>query len=289
MINGIILTTKVVSKPQVIYEDEKGELMKTTDAMILKNLECLGLTKNEAKTYLFLLRSGESYGNEISKQAGVPGPKVYETLNKLVNKGLAYPVKASPVTYRPLPLEQFVESKQKEVTGVTTFLKINRDNIEKGETQQAFWQLHGRDNLLQKATELIQKANNNIMISLWEDEALELKEDLAIAQHRGVNVVSIQYGEPDCNVGEVYKHIMVASVHERHSSEMFLLIDDVEGMFMYFEGPHGWTGYHTASPALARVIANYLRHDIYINRVLNDNYEMMKKQYGENLEGLLNL
>lgn len=263
--------------------------MKATDDMILKNLECLKLSKYEAKVYLCLLREGISYGNEISKLSGVPGPKVYETLSKLVKKGLAYPIESSPVQYRPLPLEEFIDSKQKEMTGVTTFLRINRENIESGETQQLFWQISGKEALLQKAKDLIRKSKDNILISLWQDEATELKDELEIAHLRGVKVISMQYGETGCTVGQVFKHVMVPSVNERHGSEMFLLIDGFEGMFMYLEVSSGWTGYHTSSNGLVRVIENYLRHDIYLNIVIQDNYELMKQQYGEKLEGLLNL
>ncbi len=263
--------------------------MKTTDEMILKNLGCLKLSKYEAKVYLCLLRTGRSYGNEVSKLSGVPGPKVYETLSKLVEKGLAYPIESSPIMYQPLPLEEFIESKQKEITGVTTFLRINRENIETVETQQLFWQLNGKEALLQKAKDLIRKSKDCIMVSLWQDEATELSNDLEIAHLRGVNILSVQYGETECTVGQVFKHIMVPSVHKRHGSEMFLLVDSVEGMFMYFEASTGWTGYHTSSLGLVRVIENYLRHDIYLNRVIQENYELMKKQYGENFNGLLDL
>jgi|SRR3989344_4473884 len=48
----------------------------------------IGLTKNEIKIYLTLLRIGKSPSGKIVKEAGIAGGKVYETLYKLIDKGL---------------------------------------------------------------------------------------------------------------------------------------------------------------------------------------------------------
>ncbi|MDP3639833.1 MAG: helix-turn-helix domain-containing protein [Nanoarchaeota archaeon] len=53
-----------------------------------KLLEDAGLTKNEAKAYLTLLRIGKSPSGKIVKEAKIAGGKVYETLYKLLDKGL---------------------------------------------------------------------------------------------------------------------------------------------------------------------------------------------------------
>ncbi|MBI4143791.1 hypothetical protein HY486_00905 [Candidatus Woesearchaeota archaeon] len=51
-------------------------------------LESTGLTKNEALIYLALLRIGKGKSGKIVKEAKISGGKVYETLNKLIDKGL---------------------------------------------------------------------------------------------------------------------------------------------------------------------------------------------------------
>lgn len=49
--------------------------------------EC-GLTTNESLVYLALLRIGKSRSGRIVKEAKISGGKIYETLNKLIDKGL---------------------------------------------------------------------------------------------------------------------------------------------------------------------------------------------------------
>jgi len=55
---------------------------------LLKILEKLGFTQNEAKIYLVLISSGVPLNaSEISNYSNVPRPNVYETINRLIEKG----------------------------------------------------------------------------------------------------------------------------------------------------------------------------------------------------------
>jgi sugar-specific transcriptional regulator TrmB len=51
-------------------------------------LEDTGLTKNESIVYLTLLRKGKAKSGEIVRASNVSSGKIYETLDKLKNKGL---------------------------------------------------------------------------------------------------------------------------------------------------------------------------------------------------------
>lgn len=51
-------------------------------------LEGCGLTQNESRTYLALLKLGKARSSEIVRGAKISGGKVYETLYKLIDKGL---------------------------------------------------------------------------------------------------------------------------------------------------------------------------------------------------------
>jgi len=54
----------------------------------LKKLEQAGLTGNEAKVYLELLRNGKLSANEIAKQIGMDRTLAYTVLNHLIEKGM---------------------------------------------------------------------------------------------------------------------------------------------------------------------------------------------------------
>lgn len=53
-----------------------------------KLLKEIGLTENESKIYLFLLKNGSSTTGSIIKETNVSNSRVYESLNSLTTKGL---------------------------------------------------------------------------------------------------------------------------------------------------------------------------------------------------------
>lgn len=53
-----------------------------------EKLEELGLSRNEAKIYLFLLKKGESTSGPIIKETRIANSRVYESLNTLISRGL---------------------------------------------------------------------------------------------------------------------------------------------------------------------------------------------------------
>src|SRR5215472_16711549 len=67
---------------------------------IAKRLVELGFSQYEARTYVGLLVSGDAAtGYGISNVTGVPQPKVYETLRRLVERGAAIQVGERPALY----------------------------------------------------------------------------------------------------------------------------------------------------------------------------------------------
>jgi len=89
--------------------------------MIMKEklLEELGLTTNESKVYLTLLRIGKSQTGQIIKKAKISSGKIYETLEKLIAKGLVQFVIENNVkqfcTTDPKSLLSYMEDKKEIV------------------------------------------------------------------------------------------------------------------------------------------------------------------------------
>ena len=64
--------------------------MQQTDEAIAI-IQRLGFTAYEAKTYLGLLACQPATAYEVAKQSTVPSSKIYETLNRLMSKGIVQP------------------------------------------------------------------------------------------------------------------------------------------------------------------------------------------------------
>ena len=88
--------------------------------MPIRILEEIGLTKTEIKIYLALLKLGQSTTTKIVKEARIHASKVYEFLNKLIQKGLvSYVIKSNKKHFTatdPENLKNFLKEKQRKIS-----------------------------------------------------------------------------------------------------------------------------------------------------------------------------
>ena len=89
---------------------------------IIDIFEELGFVKNEARVYETLLREGESGVGNISVKSGVHRRNVYDTLNKLIERGLVFErVTSTEHVYQatdPRKLVELVKEKEEKVQAV---------------------------------------------------------------------------------------------------------------------------------------------------------------------------
>lgn len=82
----------------------------------------VGLTENEAKVYLTLLRIGTSPVSSIAEHSGLYRPYVYDTLKRLMEKGLVSHAKREGKLYysaaKPAELKNLLERKVEVLEGV---------------------------------------------------------------------------------------------------------------------------------------------------------------------------
>jgi HTH-type transcriptional regulator, sugar sensing transcriptional regulator len=90
---------------------------------IAQTLESIGLTKGEIEVYLALLELGLSTTGNITKHANISSSKVYEVLQRLINKGLAsYVIQNGVHHYAATPAARLLD-----------FMEQKKDEIQKGQ------------------------------------------------------------------------------------------------------------------------------------------------------------
>ncbi len=87
--------------------------------MIESALQKIGLTKGEIKVYISLLELGSTTTGDIIKKSKVSGSKVYEVLERLMNKGLASAVIKNNVKYfeatKPERILDYLDERKKNI------------------------------------------------------------------------------------------------------------------------------------------------------------------------------
>ena len=91
-------------------------------------LKEIGLTESEKKVYLALLRLGTSTRNNIVKESGISGSKVYEVLEKLQEKGLISTFIENKIKNfkptNPNQLLNYLEQKKEEISSLEKQAKL---------------------------------------------------------------------------------------------------------------------------------------------------------------------
>jgi sugar-specific transcriptional regulator TrmB len=75
---------------------------------LIENLQKLGFTANEAKTYSTLVCLKQARASEIAETAGVPRPKVYRTLRGMEKKGYVRIIEGEPTLFCCVQPEELI-------------------------------------------------------------------------------------------------------------------------------------------------------------------------------------
>ncbi|WP_324716661.1 helix-turn-helix domain-containing protein [Carboxydochorda subterranea] len=253
-------------------------------------LQELGLTDYEARVYMALCRRNPLNGHQVARLSGVPSAKVYATLEKLVTRGLVAHRESKPVTYVPLPIEEFLAHRRRRLDVVADQIRALLATDFTAAQAEALWHLKGFDTLMTRAAELLARASAEVLLSLWEPVVSTIRPRLAEAASRGVRVAAIYFDGQGPGVGFAIRHVDLPSVKARHGGQSFLVVDQRMALFIsHGTSPEQWQGLWTSNAAMVRAIANYIRHDIYVNKIVRRFPEAVGAAYGEHLDLLLDV
>jgi len=175
--------------------EKRGFRMGNRD--VNKLLLQLGLTEYESKTLSTLFKMGEAEAPSISRIAQVPKTRVYDVLDKLVEKELVIEIRGRPKKYRSIEAKKGFESllseKQKElqnlqsqIQNIGELLSSNPDKEETGETVMKVKDRHDFERIL--AQEISKAKNSLVGFSELTDKEHVLKEAVEKARANKVNV-----------------------------------------------------------------------------------------------------
>ncbi|MFW5786724.1 MAG: TrmB family transcriptional regulator [Halanaerobiales bacterium] len=254
---------------------------------IIDTLSDLGFNKYEAEAYLILLQKGNISAYEISKKSGVPQSKIYETVKKLVERGLAVARGSNPVKYSPLPINEFLDRYKSQVEDKISYLKENLKDIDNQPQLDYMWHFDRKDQILNKASSIIKNAERKLNIEIWDEQLELLIEPLNNAEKRDVEIMIVLYGEKDCNIGQVYHHQMEGMRKEARRVGKWLTInkDGDESLFGIFSSNNHFAVW-TKNKSFMLLAENFITHDIFIAEIYKKFKKELDEEFGANLKKL---
>ncbi|MED4059701.1 TrmB family transcriptional regulator [Priestia megaterium] len=233
---------------------------------LIDSLMEIGFSKNESKAYLALLKQSPLTGYEISKQSGVPRSMIYQSINKLVSHGAINEVRSDPLTYTPVPPNEFIGRLRHEKTETFDYLQENLEQIQHPPEVHVISHIQERSAVIDRMNDLISKANQEVWLSVWDSELDEIEPYAKKATEANVQLYSLLFNcQPTNHFGRAfYHHPSTANIEEQRMNQRLTIVvcDDKEVMIAGFSKDMVPTAVHTQDPMLVLLAKEYIRHDI---------------------------
>ncbi len=231
-------------------------------------LEQLGFSTYEARAYIGLLQQNPITGYQLSKLSGVPRSRIYETLERLAARGYAVALQSDPAQYSPLAVPELLAHLQEQFDGALSKLDTELGQLATAQAPESIWNLRGRPDILRRARTMITKAQERVYVVGWGETLQELQPELEAAARRGVRIVMISCGESNLAVGKHYHHAFEQDLVQNCDSSLNLVVDSMEALVGETQPPESCQAAWSHSSALILVAEEYIRHEVYIHKII---------------------
>lgn len=209
------------------------------------HLQALGLTEYEARAYTALLALGRAVPARVARQAGIPRPKIYETLERLEGRGLAAKMGQNPLEYAPLSAREYLARARRSFDDRLGALDRDLSRLAPDPAPEAVYHLYGEAAIRSLCEDLTLNARRSLFMAGEASFAAELER----LTPRGVELRRTHLsGLPS-----------VAAEGQR----AFLLTRDGEAAliahFIAEDGVGQAHGVHTHNPVIIHLIEGYVK------------------------------
>lgn len=260
--------------------------MKTT----ISTLTRLGLTDYEARAYITLLRDNPLTAYEISKNSGIPSSKVYEVITRMESKQIVQSIHGERSRmFIPTSPDEFIESFRTAMENNLYSVKTELKGFKAARATSYTWHISDYEGLIAKARRIIETTQKNMLLSTWRQEVEALKMSLDNAEKRGVQIAIIHYGAPNIKCGQLYRHPIEDTRFSKGDIRGFSLVaDSKEALIGKIEGKETETIW-SMNEGVVMMAEDYIRHDIYIMKIVGRFDPSLREKFGLRYEKLINV
>lgn len=248
----------------------------------------LGFSDYESRAYTALLADQPATAYELAKHSGVPSSKIYETVNRLVEKGIFLATDADQVRgkrYCAISVEDFIDRKKAETEKQTDLLMAALKSVDESSDADIIWPLNDEESVYSKAKQIINKSEKTCLISLWPKELEHIQDVLISAQNRGVKIALVHFGQPQVSIGATYYHPVEQTLYEEKGGRgLTVVCDGLTVLIATFFKDNSIQSSWSQNRTFVTVAEDYIRHDVYVTKVTTSMDDKVKEYFGNNYE-----
>lgn len=237
--------------------------------LLIAQLKELGFTEYEAKAYTALVQNSHVSAYQVSKNSGIPRARIYDILDGLVVKGLVLKEEtADQTTYSSIPVAVFLQQIQKRWQSNFNSISHQLEKLEKKEqeAEHKVVTLKGKETIINYCQSLLKKAQNKVILSMWEDMYEELREDVhEVAKHIPVHGITLFVED---HLASIDQHRITRYTRNASTPHWFILSIDGQEMIYGHSPSNQEMAFITNDPVHIYLLEDYVWHDVLVNRLL---------------------
>jgi HTH-type transcriptional regulator, sugar sensing transcriptional regulator len=247
--------------------------MLDSTGQIALRLTQLGFSQYEARTYVGLLAAHGSTGYGVSNETGVPQPKVYETLRRLVERGAVVQTGQRPARYAAVPPAELLARVEADFRSRLDAARQGLESLPGRSEHPPLLPVSRLDSFplaAARAAEAIGRARTRVHLHGGACELRPLGDAVAAASDRGVQFVIVHLGALPFERprGQVVGHASLRA--SRKVLHLAVVVDSTWSLWALARDGERWEGLHSDSPVLASLVETYVRHDLFVQRTCAD-------------------
>jgi sugar-specific transcriptional regulator TrmB len=155
---------------------------------LVQRLQLLGFSQYEARAYCALLQRAPANGHEVAKTAGIPTSKVYETLERLLQKGAVLVQRSDPTLWAPVPYRDLTATLRERMESNLTAVEQGLAQLGHEQDTKLTWSLSGHGHVVDSMRRAIDRTRERLAAAIPSGELDELTPALRAAAERGVAI-----------------------------------------------------------------------------------------------------
>lgn len=264
--------------------------------VIADRLTRLGFSQYEARTYLGLLVSNGATGYSVANDTGVPQPKVYETLRRLVERGAAVRTGDKPARYTAVSPDALLKGLEEDFAARVAAARHDLETLPKRAAATELLPVSRVESFaaaVHGASTAISAARTRVYLGGKRDELAGLGAAVTSASDNGVEFVVVHFGRLPFPAprGQVTRHASTDGTlyKSRRARHLAVVVDSRWSLWGVAKDGKNWDILSSESPLLAGLVKAYIRHDMFVQRIFADFPSELEQRYGSGLLELASL
>ncbi|MBS6025286.1 MAG: TrmB family transcriptional regulator [Paeniclostridium sordellii] len=249
-------------------------------------LNKIGLTDSEAKVYLALVQNGSLSGYEASKMSLVPRSKIYNVLESLVSKGfIIFTENSNSNTYAAINIEEVSKNIKYEMNNTLDKIEEELKEFESKTDLEYIWHIKEYKNVFAKCRNIIKNTKKELYLQIWEEDFLEIIEEVKELEELGVNIGTILYSNSEdikVPLKSYYRHGLASEKYKEMGGRWITVVSDSrEVVFGQIINKNSVEVIWTESKPMIFMAKEYVKHDMYFYKSVDMFKESMQKELGK--------